>query len=222
MPFYWKCKSGFLNLPRQGHSAYTGAVLKLLVQEAGTVISPWFYTHLVLVGCSPALSVQLGKGWREPRGSPSPSVPKVSVSRPPRAISPSVSGLISKHWEESVLTNWHWAQPDAGQTKQNTRPQRLGSCSQPTGLGALLWPWENSSPADCSAGLREAKLHLQLLHRAVANWSVSILPVITTRHSINPEETWECVFTLRGRRAKPSPTTIKTKATYRTFSWLQP
>lgn len=38
--FIWKCQSGFLNLLRQVHSAYSGAVLKLSVQVAGVVISP--------------------------------------------------------------------------------------------------------------------------------------------------------------------------------------
>ena len=38
--FIWKCKSGFFTLPRQVHPAYTGAVLKLLVQVVGTVIPP--------------------------------------------------------------------------------------------------------------------------------------------------------------------------------------
>ena len=66
MPFYWKCKSGFLNLPRQVHSAYTGAVLKLLVQEAGTVISPILHT----LSASRLLTGPLGSAREGMAGAP--------------------------------------------------------------------------------------------------------------------------------------------------------
>ena len=112
--------------------------------------------YLALLRVARWLSLCLGQEGMAGVLSLALSYTQASVSRPLHASPFRFLGLFQNIQEKIFVTNQLWAQPHAGQTKQNKKPQWLGSCF--TGVQGWWDFYEHEknliSTTNCNADLR--------------------------------------------------------------------